>query len=247
MSLHTEQFDGSEFMGLFLKMFNETKYTLQALNKRMEFMERSINNVLLLNSDKAFDEEEENELEISPEEIEMIAERYLDVDTKSGRKKCKEGSNGSNGSSSSNSNRKEKFKVVKRKKVNDDNDNDSDDNGFIISEKVNIDKKVMKYSEFLKLKQSRYNNSGSGCSKIINNSIKQHEPQIKECNIIRQPIYNNNNNNEQSSLLPLVSPSLSLTTPSTLNITNLNANDIFNYIDSLEKSNNLLNIKHSRQ
>ena len=240
MSLHTEQFDGSEFMGLFLKMFNETKYTLQALNKRMEFMERSINNVLLLNSDKAFDEEEENELEISPEEIEMIAERYLDVDTKGGRKKCKEGSNGSN---SSNSNRKEKFKVVKRKKVNDDND--SDNNGFIISEKVNIDKKVMKYSEFLKLKQSRYNNSGSGCSKIINNSIKQHEPQIKECNIIRQPIYNNNN--EQSSLLPLVSPSLSLTTPSTLNITNLNANDIFNYIDSLEKSNNLLNIKHSRQ
>ena len=240
MSLHTEQFDGSEFMGLFLKMFNETKYTLQALNKRMEFMERSINNVLLLNSDKAFDEEEENELEISPEEIEMIAERYLDVDTKGGRKKCKEGSNGS---SSINSNRKEKFKVVKRKKVNDDND--SDDNGFIISEKVNIDKKVMKYSEFLKLKQSRYNNNGSGCSKIINNSIKQHEPQIKECNIIRQPIYNNNN--EQSSLLPLVSPSLSLTTPSTLNITNLNANDIFNYIDSLEKSNNLLNIKHSRQ
>ena len=240
MSLHTEQFDGSEFMGLFLKMFNETKYTLQALNKRMEFMERSINNVLLLNSDKAFDEEEENELEISPEEIEMIAERYLNVDTKENKKKCKEGSNGSNSSSS---NRKEKFKVVKRKKVNDDND--SDDNGFIISEKVNIDKKVMKYSEFLKLKQSRYNNSGSGCSKIINNSIKQHEPQIKECNIIRQPIYNNNN--EQSSLLPLVSPSLSLTTPSTLNITNLNANDIFNYIDSLEKSNNLLNIKHSRQ
>jgi hypothetical protein len=197
----------------------------------MEFMERSINNVLLLNSDKAFDEEEENELEISPEEMEMIAERYLDVDTKGSKKKCKEGS--------SSSSRKEKFKVVKRKKVNDnDNDSDDDDDGFIISEKVNIDKKVMKYSEFLKLKQSRYNNSGSGCSKIINNSIKQHEPQIKECNIIRQPIYNSNNN-EQHSLLPL-------TPSSTLNITNFNANDIINYLDSLEKSNNLLNIKHSR-
>lgn len=235
MSLHTEQFDGSEFMGLFLKMFNEMKYTLQALNKRMEFMERSINNVLLLNSDKAFDEEEENELEISPEEMEMIAERYLDVDTKGSKKKCKEGSNGS-------SNRKDKFKVVKRKKVNDNDSDSDDDDGFIICEKVNIDKKVMKYSEFLKLKQSKCNsnnNNGSVCSKIINNSIKQHEPQIKECNIIRQqPIYNSNNN-EQHSLLPL-------TPSSTLNITNFNANDIFNYLDSLEKSNNLLNIKHSR-
>lgn len=236
MSLHTEQFDGSEFMGLFLKMFNEMKYTLQALNKRMEFMERSINNVLLLNSDKAFDEEEENELEISPEEMEMIAERYLDVDTKGSNKKCKEGSNGSS--------RKDKFKVVKRKKVNDNDSDNDDDDGFIISEKVNIDKKVMKYSEFLKLKQSKCNsnsnnNNGSVCSKIINNSIKQHEPQIKECNIIRQqPIYNSNNN-EQHSLLPL-------TPSSTLNITNFNANDIFNYLDSLEKSNNLLNIKHSR-
>ena len=144
---------------------------------------------------------------------------------------------------------KEKFKVVKRKKVSDGID--EDDYGFIIREKVNIDKKVMKYSEFLKMKQSKYNSNGSGSSKIINNSIKQHEPQIKECNIIRQPIYNNSINNEQHSLLPLAPSSssltLTLTTPSTLNITNLNANDILNYIDSLEKSNNLLNIKHSRQ
>ena len=205
MSLHTEQFDGSEFMGLFLKMFNETKYTLQALNKRMEFMERSINNVLLLNSDKAFDEEEENELEISPEEMEMIAERYLDGDTKSNKKKQKEGN--------SNVNKKEKFKVVKKKKVNDqyemgEEDNErgkcKEDDDCFISEKVNIDKKVMKYSEFLKLKQSKHNSNSSN-SKIITNSIKQHEPQIKECNIIRQPIYNSNSNNEQSSLFPLSS------------------------------------------
>ena len=115
-----------------------------------------------------------------------------------------------------------------------------EDKGFtckedaVASEKVNIDKKVTKYSEFLKLKQSKHNsntNSGSG-SKIINNSIKPREPQIKECNITRHPILNS----EQHSLLP-----------STLNITNLNANDIFNYIDSLEKSTNLLNFKHSRK
>ena len=51
------------FMTLFNKMFSETKYNLQALNKRMESMDKCFNNVLLLSSDKPFDEvnEEENE------------------------------------------------------------------------------------------------------------------------------------------------------------------------------------------
>ena len=50
------------FMTLFNKMFSETKYNLQALNKRMESMDKCFCNVLLLNSDKPFDEEnlEEN-------------------------------------------------------------------------------------------------------------------------------------------------------------------------------------------
>ena len=50
------------FMTLFNKMFSETKYNLQALNKRMESMDKCFNNVLLLTSDKPFDEESpENE------------------------------------------------------------------------------------------------------------------------------------------------------------------------------------------
>ena len=54
------------FMTLFNKMFSETKYNLQALNKRMEYMDKCFNNVLLLSSDKPFDEvnpdnEEQNE------------------------------------------------------------------------------------------------------------------------------------------------------------------------------------------
>ena len=52
------------FMTLFNKMFTETKYNLQALNKRMESMDKCFNNVLLLSSDKPFDEinqEEEQE------------------------------------------------------------------------------------------------------------------------------------------------------------------------------------------
>ena len=44
------------FMTLFNKMFTETKYNLQALNKRMESMDKCFNNVLLLSSDKPFDE-----------------------------------------------------------------------------------------------------------------------------------------------------------------------------------------------
>ena len=50
------------FMTLFNKMFSETKYNLQALNKRMESMDKCFCNVLLLTSDKPFDEEnlEEN-------------------------------------------------------------------------------------------------------------------------------------------------------------------------------------------
>ena len=50
------------FMTLFNKMFSEAKYNLQALNKRIEYMDKCFNNVLLLSSDKPFDEENpENE------------------------------------------------------------------------------------------------------------------------------------------------------------------------------------------
>lgn len=49
------------FMTLFNKMFSETKYNLQALNKRMESMDKCFNNVLLLTTDKAFDEQNEEE------------------------------------------------------------------------------------------------------------------------------------------------------------------------------------------
>ena len=45
------------FMTLFNKMFSETKYNLQALNKRMESMDKCFSNILLLSSDKPFDEE----------------------------------------------------------------------------------------------------------------------------------------------------------------------------------------------
>ena len=52
-----------QFMTLFNKMFSETKYNLQALNKRMESMDKCFNNVLLLTTDKPFDEQNEEENE----------------------------------------------------------------------------------------------------------------------------------------------------------------------------------------
>lgn len=50
-----------QFMTLFNKMFSETKYNLQALNKRMESMDKCFNNVMLLKTDKPFDEEKEEQ------------------------------------------------------------------------------------------------------------------------------------------------------------------------------------------
>ena len=69
------------FMTLFNKMFTETKYNLQALNKRMESMDKCFNNVLLLSSDKPFDElnpeeEEQNNENINIDNIEKKPNYY---------------------------------------------------------------------------------------------------------------------------------------------------------------------------
>ena len=68
------------FMTLFNKMFTETKYNLQALNKRMESMDKCFNNVLLLSSDKPFDElneeDEENNENINIDNYHQKKENY---------------------------------------------------------------------------------------------------------------------------------------------------------------------------
>ena len=62
------------FMTLFNKMFSETKYNLQALNKRMESMDKTFSNILLLSSDKPFDEE--NQENINDENINKNKDIY---------------------------------------------------------------------------------------------------------------------------------------------------------------------------
>lgn len=216
-SLSPENVDGSEFIGLFLKMFNETKYNLQALNKRIECMEKCINNVLLLNGNEPFDEEEENDLDISPEEMQLIAENYLGKDESKDKRTPK----------------KNKKKVVNKSS----SPVDSNSPGDIINSKVNPEKKVMKYSEFLKMKQKKKAEKLSEDNKL--------EKRIEELSYKGSNLFNsnnnngddnsNNNNNDNGSSVPMI------------NLNNFNADDINNYIDSLEKSNNLLNIKRIRK
>ena len=54
-----------KFTTEFNKMFSGTKYNLQALNKRMESMDKCFNNIMLLNSDKPFDESDDDNEERS--------------------------------------------------------------------------------------------------------------------------------------------------------------------------------------
>jgi len=65
------------FIGQYGKLFNETKYNLQALNKRFEAIDRCMNNINLLKTNEEFDENEENEeLNISPEDLDEIRKEY---------------------------------------------------------------------------------------------------------------------------------------------------------------------------
>ena len=185
-SLSPENVDGSEFIGLFLKMFNETKYNLQALNKRIESMEKCINNVLLLNSKEPFDEEEENDLDISPEEMQLIAENYLGKDESKVKQRTP---------------KKNKKKVINKSS----SPVDSNSPGDIINSKVNPEKKVMKYSEFLKMKQKKK-------AEKLNENNKL-EKRIEELSYKGNSLFNSNNednnnnkdnDNDNESSVPMI-------------------------------------------
>ncbi len=65
-------------------MFNEMRYNLQALNKRFEFMEKTVQNVLKLKGDRPFDESEEAE-----EEKVKIEDPFLEDEPQSAEKDLK--------------------------------------------------------------------------------------------------------------------------------------------------------------
>ena len=53
-----------EFMNLFAQMLNQIKYNLQSFNNKCDSMDKCFNNVLLLKSNRPFDEEENHEEEV---------------------------------------------------------------------------------------------------------------------------------------------------------------------------------------
>jgi len=63
-----------EFMNLFEKMLNQIKYNLQSFNKKCDSMDRCFNNILLLKSNKPFDEEEIEEDEMQKQINELYSE-----------------------------------------------------------------------------------------------------------------------------------------------------------------------------
>ncbi len=76
-----EQEKGSfeKFMFLFSKLFNETKYNLQSLNKRFESLEKCMNNVCILNTEEPFNEDENEEdepMEITMADLDLIEKEF---------------------------------------------------------------------------------------------------------------------------------------------------------------------------
>jgi len=159
------------FIGQYGKLFNETKYNLQALNKRFEAIDRCMNNINLLKTNEEFDENEENEeLNISPEDLDEIRKAYEKSDKQSISNKNKRKQT-----------KKQKKEIIKKENKKNTNSNkvkknikneyinnlDDDDDSFLKNssyeedisdkelkiEKVIADKKVSKYEEFLAKKR----------------------------------------------------------------------------------------------
>ena len=80
------------FMFLFSKLFNESKYNLQSLNKRFESLEKCINNICILNTEESFNEdvnEEDEPMELTMADLDLI-EREFSPEKKSKKEKEKE-------------------------------------------------------------------------------------------------------------------------------------------------------------
>lgn len=157
MTTFNDNDDASEFIGLFMKMFNETKYNLQALNKRFDYIDKFLNNVMLLNSSEPFDEEPQEEEEmISPADMEYIAKNYIDSDEKKEEKKTKKKQKRKR---SEEEDEDDFFKSDNVRNIRSLFDKKEEDDDDTLPNKVNPEKKVLKYSEFLKIKQKEKENN----------------------------------------------------------------------------------------
>lgn len=166
MATFNENDDATEFIGLFMKMFTETKYNLQALNKRFDYFEKFLNNVMLLNSNEPFDEDPQEEEEmISPADMEFIAKNFIEdkKEEKKPKRKQKRKRSEEREEEEDDFFRTENMKnmsIVYNKKKEEEDD--------FLPSKVNPEKKVKKYSEFLKMKQKENNTKKESVNKFTN-------------------------------------------------------------------------------
>lgn len=167
MATFNENDDATEFIGLFMKMFTETKYNLQALNKRFDYFEKFLNNVMLLNSNEPFDEDPQEEEEmISPADMEFIAKNFIEDKKEEKKPKRKQKRKRSDEREEEEDdffrtdNTKNMSIVYNKKKEEEEDD--------FLPSKVNPEKKVKKYSEFLKMKQKENNTKKESVNKFTN-------------------------------------------------------------------------------
>ena len=151
-----------QFMTLFNKMFSETKYNLQSLNKRVESMEKCFNNILLLKSDKPFDEGEEEKqfssqdeksgiLKITSKELDEIERMFKEMEEPKKEKKIY-----INKKRNNKIYRGKVKTIVKNKKKR--RNKKEDDNSLII-DYLEPDKKIEKYTKFKEMKNNILNKS----------------------------------------------------------------------------------------
>lgn len=276
MTTFNENSDASEFIGLFMKMFNETKYNLQALNKRFDYFEKCLNNIMLLNTEEPFDEEpqEEEELYISPEDMNFIAKTYIEEEEEKQKHEQEKKPKKSTVTPSKKQNKK------KKKKDESDIENELNEEEDFFSrqeaKKINNKNNSTNNSNFITNYIITNTNANSNINNNINTITKVNDNNtVKNSRSKKQNINNNtkSNNildNDDDDILTKVNPEKKVVKYSeflklkqkekennlkkesankytNINLNNLDLDDINKYIDSLEKNSGLVGNKRNRK
>lgn len=156
-----------EFMTLFNKMFSDTKYNLQALNKRVESMDICFNNIMLLKSDKPFDERENEQksklnsnedkninLKITSKELDEIERMFREMYEPKMHKNIYIKKKRYNKKNNIRINGKVNNPISKMKKKYN---NKNEDEGSLITDYLKPEKKIEKYTKFKEMKNNLMN------------------------------------------------------------------------------------------
>lgn len=155
----------SNFITSFIKMYNDTKYNLQALNKRFDFMEKTVNNILQLNNNVPFDEsEEKDEEQIKKSEENQKEDDFAfsesDIITPIKEKKTKPVTQSIPTKKAEPKPKKaKKTSEIKEEKIKTEKNIPNED----ALDKIVSNKKVNKFQEFLRIKKEK-------------EQIQEHEP-----------------------------------------------------------------------